>query len=158
MALDITKRKIEKGYRRNLMLAKKLYEEGFFDSYHVARNLKNLLRIRTILLCLNLEWRQQGYLEIGLYEKLERLRVHTQKNLKQTTLKIKEWEARVYDLQAQVESQPFVIGNERLYVRIQQLISLNFDLNEKLSNYHHRYEEVEADLLCFIERVDFIDG
>ena len=72
---------IKKAYKKNFMLAKVLYEDGFFASYHVSKHLKNLLRIRSILLSLGSEWQQYGYLEASLYKKLEDLHHHTHKSL-----------------------------------------------------------------------------
>lgn len=98
MVLVMARMNIKKAYKKNFMLAKVLYEDGFFASYHVSKHLKNLLRIRSILLSLGSEWQQYGYLEASLYKKLEDLQHHTQKSLKQSTMSIKEWEAKVYEL------------------------------------------------------------
>ena len=138
---------IKKAYKKNFMLAKVLYEDGFFASYHVSKHLKNLLRIRSILLSLGSEWQQYGYLEASLYKKLEDLQHHTQKSLK-------EWEAKVYELEAHVERLPLKTGNEQLFLYLQKLKSLTVDLNDKLLTYHRRYERVEADLLFIMEQVE----
>lgn len=91
----------------------------FFASYHVSRHLRNLLRIRSILLSLGSEWEQTNYLEVSLNEKLKNLHENTQKSLKQSTISIKEWEAKVYELEAQVEELPLQRGNEQLFLLIQ---------------------------------------
>ena len=145
---------IKKAYKKNFMLAKVLYEDGFFASYHVSKHLKNLLRIRSILLSLGSECQQYGYLEASLYKKLEDLQHHTQKSLKQSTMSIKEWEAKVYELEAHVERLPLKTGNEQLFLYLQKLKSLTVDLNDKLLTYHRRYERVEADLLFIMEQVE----
>lgn len=100
------------------------------------------------------EWQQYGYLEASLYKKLEDLQHHTQKSLKQSTMSIKEWEAKVYELEAHVERLPLKTGNEQLFLYLQKLKSLTVDLNDKLLTYHRRYERVEADLLFIMEQVE----
>lgn len=145
---------VKKSYKKQLVLAKSLYEEGFFASYHVSRHLRNLLRIRSILLSLGSEWEQTNYLEASLNEKLQTLHENTQKSLKQSTISIKEWEAKVYELEAQVEELPLQRGNEQLFLLIQQLKSLMVDLNDKLLSYHRRFERMEADLLFIMEQVE----
>lgn len=154
MALVMVRMNIKKRYKKNIVLAKALYKEGFFASYHVSKHSKNLLRIRSILLSLNLEWQQYGYLEASLYQKLKCLSDHTQQSLRESTLTIKEWESKVYELEAQVEQLPLETGNEQLYLTLQQLESLRIDLNDKLLRYHRRYESVEADLLCVMKKIE----
>lgn len=149
----MAKSDIKKAYKKSFVLAKSLYEDGFFTSYYISKHLKSLLRIRSILLSLGSEWQQNGYLEASLYKKLEKLQQQTQKNLKQSTMSIKEWEAKVYKLEAQVEHLPLETGNEQLFLYLQKLKSLNVDLNDKLLTYHRRYERVEADLLFIMKQV-----
>ena len=144
----------EKSYKKQLVLAKSLYEEGFFASYHVSRHLRNLLRIRSILLSLGSEWEQTNYLEASLQVKLQTLHENTQRSLKQLTISIKEWEAKVYEFEAQVEALPLQRGNEQLFLLVQRLKSLMVDLNDKLLSYHRRFERMEADLLFIIEQVE----
>ena len=145
---------INKSYKKQLILAKALYKEGFFASYHVSRHLKNLLRIRSILLALGSEWEQTHYLEASLSKKLQTLHENTQKSLKRSTMSVKEWEAKVYELEAQIEELPLQRGNEQLFLLIQQLRSLMVDLNDKLLTYHQRFKRMEADLLFIMEHVE----
>ena len=69
-------------------------------------------------------------------------------------MSVKEWEAKVYELEAQIEELPLQRGNEQLFLLIQQLRSLMVDLNDKLLTYHQRFKRMEADLLFIMEHVE----